>query len=266
MSEANYYENPLLWTTDMYLENQEQIHRFSTCRNLIPNDVSTILDVGTGNGAFLTYLERNPPDNQTKLKLIGLERSQSAIKASMCQSEIIYASADKIPYSDQSFDLVSALEVIEHLPYKTYEKTIQEIERIAKKYILISVPYREKRVLIKCPYCGCSFQPNYHMRRFDNSKMKTLFDLFELKDISLVTIKRQTTFIAVPNFLKQDLRIIKDNFSSTALCPQCGFRKEKVNKINTEKEKRSIKQIIKDILPKRYKYFDNWIVGLYKRR
>ena len=53
----------------------------------------------------------------------------------------IFGSVENLPLEDNSFDLVCAFQVLEHLPFKKFEKCLKEISRVSKKNVLISLPY-----------------------------------------------------------------------------------------------------------------------------
>lgn len=96
-----------------------------------------ILDAGCGEGFTLNKLFQNKIGS----KLEGIDFSKDAISLgkkihphlSLRQGDIY-----KLPYKDNSFDLVLSTEVLEHL--KEPEKALKEIIRVSKKYILLSVP------------------------------------------------------------------------------------------------------------------------------
>ena len=45
-------------------------------------------------------------------------------------------------------EVVMACEILEHLPFEELESTIQELKRVSKKYVIISVPYPSASVEI----------------------------------------------------------------------------------------------------------------------
>jgi len=53
-SEQQYYENPDLWTSDRYGASDRE--RIATLAEKLPPDVTSLLDVGCGNGLFLKHL------------------------------------------------------------------------------------------------------------------------------------------------------------------------------------------------------------------
>jgi len=265
MNEQTYYENKNFWKKEIYLENELELNRFMQCAKLIPDSVNSLVDVGTGNGAFLSYLEtQNKP-----IKYLGIERSKAAIEARICQSNILQGSIEYLPFEDQSFDLVSALEVIEHLPYINYSNCLQEIERIAKNYILIAVPYCERRKNVECSYCGCNFNPIYHMRSFDMEKCKYLFKHFKLINHQILT--RQVYLFSFLMNIKTSIFTKKNVMPSYTLCPQCGFSgsltsdlqssQNNLKKVHSQPSK--FKNFIKSIWPKKEE--EVWIINLYER-
>src|SRR5690606_27782997 len=116
------------------------------------------------------------------------DRSEAALRFVRVEKQ--RASADRLPFSEGEFDLVSCMEVLEHLPCDIYDQARRELARVASKWILISVPYRENRrlVLVRCPKCLCEFKRSYHLREFDERTLKVLFDEIGPK-LELVTFR-----------------------------------------------------------------------------
>lgn len=222
MSDVVLFENPDLWAAERY-ELAHQVQRFGTCAGLIPADAASLLDVGAGNGAFLAYLARERP----ALTTTGLERSPVAIAHAVTDAPMVEGSGEQLPFADRSVDVVSALEVIEHFPHGVYETCLREMERVAARNILISVPYRERRLRVNCPYCGCAFNPHYHMRSFDEGVMRTLFPTFECVEIRTIDVPD----VPLGSVIKPVYRWARGRmgfFPWGAVCPQCGFRSTQV--------------------------------------
>ena len=101
----------------------------------------TMLDVGSGRGAFLIPFIREFPwvqvtsadileDRVTFLNELadGGFRQLRAEQKNICDQ----------PYPDHSFDVITMLEVLEHIP--EVEKAVQAAVRMARQYIVITVP------------------------------------------------------------------------------------------------------------------------------
>jgi len=219
MSESLYYENEHLWSAERYALDPAQVARFETCLEMLPGDATSLLDAGCGNGQFLHWVEEHRPGVQVR----GVERSRAAIAARVCRAPIDEASVDTLPYPDASFDVVSAQEVIEHLPYGVYEAALREMGRVAREYLLISVPFREPRVVATCPNCGCSFNPHYHMRSYARAGMEGLVPGFRLVRFEGVWTRKHYLFGTALR------RMRGASFPWHARCPLCGFQREQTS-------------------------------------
>ena len=66
----------------------------------------------------------------------------------------IVSSATKMPLEDNSFDVVCAFQVLEHLDYQDSLKALSEMTRVSKKFVLVSLPYSaaELSFSVKIPF------------------------------------------------------------------------------------------------------------------
>ena len=220
MNDSSCYENPEAWHANRYINDPAALERFSKVLDMIPDSTTSLLDAGCGNGYFLRMLK----ENGFRCNLTGLERSLTAIEHSLCKAEIRQGSLEAMPFPDDSFELVTAQETLEHIPYGVYGKALLELQRVAAKHILVSVPFKEKRIWVTCLYCGCRFNPWYHQRTFDRKKMKNLFDGFSLVDSALVYI-RQVIFKEII-WRTYKLFTGRTRTIRVYMCPQCGYSPE----------------------------------------
>ena len=111
-------------------------------RNLLAEaknlDPISVLDAGCGEGFTLEKFRRNNIGQE----LTGIDFSEAAIKIGRklhneltLQPGTIY----HIPFKANSFDLVICTEVLEHLEHP--EKALAELQRVSKKYCIITVPH-----------------------------------------------------------------------------------------------------------------------------
>ncbi len=104
----------------------------------------SLLDVGSGRGVFLLpfldefpYIQVNSIDILDKRIELLSDLSNGGIdrlnvkKADLCEQ----------PYPDQSVDVVTLLEVLEHIP--NVEKAIRSAVNMARKYVVVTVPSKE---------------------------------------------------------------------------------------------------------------------------
>lgn len=91
----------------------------------IPPSAFRILDIGCGTGGNLDHLRRFGQIHGIDLSPIALHCSRQR-----GHERVMFATANELPFAAESFDLVTALDVIEHLPDDT--GGLREIHRILK--------------------------------------------------------------------------------------------------------------------------------------
>lgn len=100
---------------------------------IAPIGANSVLDLGCGEGFVSGRL--------TSHGLVGMDVSRSALGIARQNSPYATFACGDIygtPFKPESFDLVMALEVLEHL--KEPEKAIIEAGRLSRRYCLFSVP------------------------------------------------------------------------------------------------------------------------------
>jgi ubiquinone/menaquinone biosynthesis C-methylase UbiE len=152
-----------------YDSDEQILAKAAVIKSQIPADVITILDVGCGNGVITNILAEN-------WNTTGMDTSAEALTYLTCPA--VLASATNIPAADKSFDLVLCSEMLEHLNDEDTTQAILQLKRVAKKYLLISVPNNEnlKACYVKCQQCGSVFHAWHHLQTFPAVRMETLFD------------------------------------------------------------------------------------------
>lgn len=258
--EQQAYEVEDLWKDENISE--ADVERIKYLATLIPQDVGSILDVGCGGGIFVNYLLRNYEFR----RICGVDRAKSALKYVETEKQV--ADIERLPFDNEEFDMVTCLEVIEHLPIDTYEKALKELCRVSHKYILISVPNDQdlEDSLVPCPVCCTKFNPDYHMRSFNCKAIKNLFEDFNFGCIKTFYLREMAEYIGFEYI--RNLRANKEKtFPWFAICPVCGYRgnlcfpKRQTNEFHHENV---LKKFLKKKWPKRTKYW--WIVGLFEKR
>lgn len=110
---------------------------FSKISKLLPEDAETILEVACGAGYSTQYLSGNLKGkifeaSDVNEELVGMAREKNP--QILINVESIYA----LKRPDNSFDLILALEVLEHL--ENPEAALRELHRVSNKYVVLSAP------------------------------------------------------------------------------------------------------------------------------
>lgn len=176
ISQNDYYKQASVWGKN--IENY-QYQVLIDILDMIPNDVNSILDVGCGDGHITNFLPKN-------IKVVGMDISESALKH--VNKEKVIGDITKMPFEDNSFDLVMANDILEHINDIDHQKALNELQRVAKKYILITVPNNEdiESKKIECKQCGNKYHINWHQRRYNEQYMKKIgeqerWDIYEIR-------------------------------------------------------------------------------------
>lgn len=114
-----------------YNLNYDSKERFISYHNQIRLIVETkpkkILEIGVGNKTVYHYL------TSLGINVIGCDIN------SKLKPDVI-GDIRSLPFKDNSFDLVVAFEVLEHLPFEEFEKALNEMKRVSNNKVIISIP------------------------------------------------------------------------------------------------------------------------------
>ncbi|MFH2062168.1 MAG: class I SAM-dependent methyltransferase, partial [Candidatus Beckwithbacteria bacterium] len=111
---------------NLFTFNAFVLARYQQVLDQIPSNKNLkILDIGCGDGVLLYLISQ-----KTKAQLFGIDSDRDSLKIakSKVNAKFFQASAYKLPFKTQSFDIVIASEIIEHL--KNPEKMLSEIKRV----------------------------------------------------------------------------------------------------------------------------------------
>jgi SAM-dependent methyltransferase len=161
-----------------YGTTPDYIERIGLIRSMIPDDVGKLLDIGCGRGDVINALAQAKP----VLKVVGIDPFLEAMHFLTVPG--IQAVLPRIPFGNKAFDLVICLQVLEHLNVEDYLFALDEIQRLAKKYIIIGVPYKENLLTlqVQCSTCGQISHAYGHVRRFDRQDLVSLLSEFIEED------------------------------------------------------------------------------------
>jgi len=111
-----------------YISLDRWVSFYYQLKSILAVAPATMLEVGKGSGLIESFIKR-----------------RTAIKYQSLDSDVrlepdLLGDVRRIPAPDDSFDLVAAFEVLEHLPFAEFETVLGELRRVAKRYVLLSLP------------------------------------------------------------------------------------------------------------------------------
>ncbi len=90
-------------------------------------DAETVLEVGPGLGVF-----------KSMAASVGLSVETLDIDPDLNPDYV--GSAEALPFKDNSFDAVCCFQVLEHFSYNVSLSIFQEMARVSRKYLVVSIP------------------------------------------------------------------------------------------------------------------------------
>lgn len=115
---------------DLFMSPLEQ-QKFKKIRSkLLQSATGTVLELGSGTGVNFPYYQHANQVIAIEPSQPMIERSQDRLKLADVPIEIVKASAERLPFEDDSFDTVVATLVFCTIP--NVEKAIAEIKRVGK--------------------------------------------------------------------------------------------------------------------------------------
>jgi len=230
-----------------YYENEAEdvpifgsLREISLTENILSQTPSftNAIDIGCGEGYLLFRLSE-----RKKERLYGLDLSEGRInttKKYVPSASLLRGDVLSLPFPDNSFDIVFCSELLEHIT--DYKKVVDELIRISKRSIIITVPNELPLVSVMCPKCKTKHFLDGHVNFFTEHNLKAIFlnrNDVHICDVrkfhSIYTYNRIT--MKLPLFLRlfldqnllklhKKISFLKPNFLMITL--------EKVNKKNKE--------------------------------
>jgi SAM-dependent methyltransferase len=174
-------------TSSAYRRSPEELQREQSLTALMGQGDSA-LDIGTHDGHYARLMTRH------YRHVIALDVTTPSVPE--CEN-VAGDVCNLHQFADRSIDLVFCTEVLEHIP--DVQHAANEIARVAKKRVVIGVPYRQDIRLgrVTCQSCGQIGPPWGHVNSFDEKRLRDLFSGLQMETVDFVgTGGLRTTAVA----------------------------------------------------------------------
>ncbi len=93
-------------------------------------EIKSVLDIGPGTDFLRSVIAIHRPDI-----------SYHSLDIAADVNPDIVGGVTRIPVVENSYDVVCAFQVLEHIEFKDFEIALQEMKRVSKKYVFVSLPH-----------------------------------------------------------------------------------------------------------------------------
>ena len=134
-------------------------HLIKTILNL---NVRNVLEIGIGQGLVSHVLKFN------NLKVVTGDFDRSLAPEIVCD-------ISQLPFKKESFDLMVASEILEHIPFADVEMAFANIHHLTNKYAVISVPFNQHHVAM---HLNIKINKYLYFRGLVNNILNKIFQLY----------------------------------------------------------------------------------------
>lgn len=129
-----YYKNNAIGSR--FVAKKWHDHRIRVVLDIVNSlNVKSLLDIGAGDG---TIIAQTKVQNKTALEINKnwIDKLNKLSDVKVVNGDIL----DKNLFSENSFELVLATEVLEHFPYYDLTEVLKNVRKITSKYFVVCVP------------------------------------------------------------------------------------------------------------------------------
>lgn len=143
------------------------LYRFKVVKKYLYG--TSILDIGTYRGDFLNIIKSD-------YDIAGIDMNMDRVQLSnknLGQDVVILGNIQKgLNFKDNSFDTITCMEVLEHLDEP--EKALEELVRVSRKRVIITVPHNENLRYVLCIHCAKYTPYSGHLHSFNEMSIRDI--------------------------------------------------------------------------------------------
>ncbi|MBA4141433.1 MAG: class I SAM-dependent methyltransferase [Nitrosospira sp.] len=193
--------------------SDRECFRLSSTFELIPPDARTALEIGFYDLRVTRLLRK-----RLSVVSVDLPRPVSAED----KSGLVFADIQALPFPSKTFDVVFCTEVLEHLPEGVLEHGVRELVRVARKSLIVSVPFQQRvwNEMFKCEDCGFTGHSMGHLHYFTEEDITRLFPQYNVVERRFIGTSKGYA----PDWLYGIARKYGNVWGNYQFgnCPQCG--------------------------------------------
>jgi SAM-dependent methyltransferase len=154
------------------LEVPVQVAAYELVRDRYIEPGDQVLDVGFGLGYGFRILGAVPKAmiSGIEVDVTAVERAIEVFGARPEIGNIVHYDGRRIPFPDASFDVVTCVDVLEHIP--DYDQFLRELLRVSRGLVFVSTPNRRPE------YTNWDGTPknHWHLREWSSKELREILD------------------------------------------------------------------------------------------
>lgn len=166
----------------------------------------TLLDVGIGQA----YLEKYLSDKHSTINIFGIDIVAHKKKCFLNGKYKKVKSFLKLPFTTGSFNVITALEVMEHLKPRYLFSFLKEIYRVLdiEGKFIVSVPINEPLELISkySKYEGGFVNPNSHLRNYNKNLIVWELEYAKFEILNIYEVSAYKKFGIILNIVNKIIK------------------------------------------------------------
>ena len=169
------------------------------------------LDVGCAGGTFINFLDKKKISHGVDISDNQINYAKKNYQTN--KHKFFLIKNNILPFKNNNFDIITNLQLIEHLSIKDNKELIREIHRVLKpngKLIITTPNYHSPWILVEkiVNLLGKVKYQEQHITFFNKKKIEIFLNKFKFKNITITTNIFVAPFFAcfgwkIPNFIQK---------------------------------------------------------------
>ena len=174
------------------------------------------LDVGCAGGTFVNFLDKNKISYGADISINQIKYARKEYQTK--KHKFFLIKRNTLPFKDRSFDIITNLQLMEHLSIDDNEKLLKEIRRVLKpegKLIITTPNYFSPWVFLEkvVNLLGEVKYNEQHITFFNKKNMNVFLKKLKFKNIFISTNMFFSPFLAIFSWKLPDIiQKFEDNF------------------------------------------------------